>query len=88
MSGENILTKGEKPSKEKSSCQFSVSASQESNQTIEIIKQGKEYRFCHFATLKREGTEIACPFADRDTESAHDRGGPGRSLFIMNGTVY
>lgn len=28
---------------------------------IEILKEGSECPNCHFATLKREGSEIVCP---------------------------
>ncbi len=28
---------------------------------IEILKQGMECPHCHFANLKREGSEIVCP---------------------------
>jgi uncharacterized Zn finger protein (UPF0148 family) len=29
--------------------------------TIEILMEGQECPFCHFAKLKREGDEIVCP---------------------------
>ena len=28
---------------------------------IEILKQGMECPYCHFANLKREGSELICP---------------------------
>ncbi len=34
---------------------------QRSENTIEILVEGQECPFCHFAKLKREGDEIVCP---------------------------
>lgn len=30
-------------------------------QTVEILVDGQECPFCHFAKLKRDGDEIVCP---------------------------
>ena len=32
-----------------------------SQESIEILAEGQECPFCHFAQLKREGDEIVCP---------------------------
>ncbi len=32
-----------------------------SEQSIEILIEGEECPFCHFAELKRDGDEIVCP---------------------------
>jgi hypothetical protein len=32
-----------------------------SEQTIELLKEGQECPFCHFARLKRDGDEVICP---------------------------
>jgi len=40
---------------------ISRSDQQNHEQTIEILIEGEECPFCHFAKLKREGDEIVCP---------------------------
>jgi ribosomal protein L37AE/L43A len=39
----------------------SCSVRQISEHNIEILIEGQECPFCHFARLKREGDEIVCP---------------------------
>ena len=49
----------------KSSVRLSVSKEREEKESstgsIEMLTEGQECPFCHFATLKREGNEIFCP---------------------------
>ena len=54
---ENILDKDQEVAKDVSSCPVR----QVSAYTIEILVEGQECPFCHFARLKREGDEIVCP---------------------------
>jgi hypothetical protein len=35
--------------------------SQNPESTVEILSQGQDCPFCHFAKLKRDGDEIVCP---------------------------
>ena len=46
-------------------CQVRKEESQPSSQnpgsTVEILTEGQECPFCHFAKLKRDGDEIVCP---------------------------
>ncbi len=35
--------------------------SSDAGSTLEILRQGQECPFCHFAELKRDGEEIVCP---------------------------
>jgi hypothetical protein len=34
---------------------------QDSDGSVEVLMEGQECPFCHFARLKREGDEIICP---------------------------
>ncbi len=36
-------------------------SSPDSNALVEVLTEGQECPFCHFAKLKREGSEITCP---------------------------
>jgi ribosomal protein L37AE/L43A len=37
------------------------SFSPDSGGLVEVLREGQECPFCHFAKLKREGDEITCP---------------------------
>jgi ribosomal protein L37AE/L43A len=55
------LTRDQELLGKETSCQTGPLASEEPDQSIEILKEGQECPFCRFANLKRKGSEITCP---------------------------
>jgi ribosomal protein L37AE/L43A len=57
-----MFVKDQEVSKSDSNCSSNKKTdAKESEQIIEILREGQECPFCHFANLKREDDEIICP---------------------------
>lgn len=57
-----MFAKNQEVSKIGSNCSSNKKTDvKESEQTIEILIEGQECPFCHFARLKREDDEVVCP---------------------------